>query len=100
MRAARGEVDGLVVPRSRPVEAPDAVDRPWRGEKAERGIEAEDQPRRIARSDAGERRRQQRRGIGGMRLGNGVDWREVGVLVTRSYRLTAPKRIAALLSEA
>src|SRR5260370_37892120 len=36
----------------------------------------------------------------GMRLGNGVDWREVGVLVTRSYRLTAPKRISALLSEA
>jgi len=35
----------------------------------------------------------------GMRLGNGVDWREVAVLVTRSYRLTAPKRIAALLGD-
>jgi hypothetical protein len=36
----------------------------------------------------------------GVRLGPGVDWREVGVLVTRSYRLTAPKRLAATLSEA
>jgi predicted DNA-binding protein (MmcQ/YjbR family) len=35
----------------------------------------------------------------GMRLGSGVDWREVAVLATRSYRLTAPKRIAALLGE-
>ena len=31
----------------------------------------------------------------GMRLGKGVDWREVETLVTRSYRLTAPKRLAA-----
>ena len=31
----------------------------------------------------------------GMRLGKGVDWREVDALVTRSYRLTAPKRLAA-----
>ncbi|HKW52908.1 MAG TPA: MmcQ/YjbR family DNA-binding protein [Stellaceae bacterium] len=36
------------------------------------------------------------RGWVGMRLGKGVDWREVDVLVTRSYRLTAPKRLAAL----
>ena len=36
----------------------------------------------------------------GMRLGRGVDWREVAVLVTRSFRLTAPKRVAALLTEA
>ncbi|HJT08828.1 MAG TPA: MmcQ/YjbR family DNA-binding protein [Stellaceae bacterium] len=35
----------------------------------------------------------------GMRLGKGVDWREVDTLVTRSYRLTAPKRLAALVSE-
>jgi hypothetical protein len=35
----------------------------------------------------------------GMRLGSGVDWREVAVLVTRSYRLTAPKRIAAVLGD-
>ena len=34
----------------------------------------------------------------GMRLGKGVDWREVGALVTRSYRLTAPKRLAALVA--
>lgn len=31
----------------------------------------------------------------GMRLGKGVDWREVETLVMRSYRLTAPKRLAA-----
>ena len=36
----------------------------------------------------------------GMRLGKGVDWREVVALVTRSYRLTAPKRVAALLGGA
>jgi len=34
----------------------------------------------------------------GMRLGKGVDWREVDALVTRSYRLTAPKRLAALVA--
>jgi hypothetical protein len=34
----------------------------------------------------------------GMRLGRGVDWREVDALVTRSYRLTAPKRLAALVA--
>ncbi len=33
----------------------------------------------------------------GMRLGRGVDWREVDGLVRRSYRMTAPKRLAALL---
>ena len=32
----------------------------------------------------------------GMRLGKGVDWREVDTLVTRSYRLIAPKRLVAL----
>jgi predicted DNA-binding protein (MmcQ/YjbR family) len=36
----------------------------------------------------------------GMRLGRGVDWREVATLVEHSYRLTAPKRVAALLGEA
>ena len=36
----------------------------------------------------------------GMRLGKGVDWREVDTLVTRSYRLTAPKRLAALIAGA
>src|SRR5258708_38748410 len=35
--AARGEVDGLVARRSRPVEAPDAVDRACGGEKGLRG---------------------------------------------------------------
>ena len=34
----------------------------------------------------------------GMRLGKGVDWRDVDALVTRSYRLTAPKRLAALVA--
>ena len=34
----------------------------------------------------------------GMRLGKGVDWREVDALVVRSYRLTAPKRLAALVT--
>jgi hypothetical protein len=34
----------------------------------------------------------------GMRLGKGVNWREVDALVTRSYRLTAPKRLAALVA--
>ncbi|HEX7970046.1 MAG TPA: MmcQ/YjbR family DNA-binding protein [Stellaceae bacterium] len=34
----------------------------------------------------------------GMRLGVGVDWREVDELVRRSYRMTAPKRLAALLA--
>jgi predicted DNA-binding protein (MmcQ/YjbR family) len=35
----------------------------------------------------------------GMRLGTGVDWREVGVLVKRSYSLTAPKKLLATLVE-
>jgi predicted DNA-binding protein (MmcQ/YjbR family) len=30
----------------------------------------------------------------GMRLDKRVDWREVALVVTRSYRLTAPKRLA------
>src|SRR5260221_14590123 len=29
----------------------------------------------------------------GLRLGNGVDWREGGVLVTRAYRLTPPQPV-------
>ncbi len=33
----------------------------------------------------------------GMWLDRGVDWREVAVVVTRSYRLTAPRRLAAAL---
>jgi predicted DNA-binding protein (MmcQ/YjbR family) len=34
----------------------------------------------------------------GMRLDQRVDWREVAALVTRSYRLTAPKKLAARLA--
>jgi len=33
----------------------------------------------------------------GMRLDNGPDWDEVATLVKRSYRLTAPKKLAALI---
>jgi hypothetical protein len=37
----------------------------------------------------------------GMRLDGKVDWREVALLVTRSYRMTAPKRLVQrLLAEA
>ena len=35
------------------------------------------------------------RGWVGMRLDNGPDWDEVAAVVRRSYRLTAPKRLAA-----
>jgi predicted DNA-binding protein (MmcQ/YjbR family) len=35
----------------------------------------------------------------GMRLDRRPDWREVAVVVQRSYRLTAPKRLAALIAE-
>jgi predicted DNA-binding protein (MmcQ/YjbR family) len=35
----------------------------------------------------------------GMRLDGGPDWGEVALLVRRSYRLTAPKRLAVLLVE-
>ena len=31
----------------------------------------------------------------GMRLDQQVDWREVALVVTRSYRMTAPKRLVA-----
>ncbi len=31
----------------------------------------------------------------GMRLDRGPEWREVAILVSRSYRLVAPKRLAA-----
>ena len=33
----------------------------------------------------------------GMRLDSGPDWDEVAALVRRSYRLIAPKRLAALI---
>ncbi|GJD68584.1 MmcQ/YjbR family DNA-binding protein [Methylobacterium gnaphalii] len=36
----------------------------------------------------------------GMRLDDGVDWAEVEALVTRSYRLIAPKRLAAKVPQA
>jgi predicted DNA-binding protein (MmcQ/YjbR family) len=35
----------------------------------------------------------------GMRLDGGPDWDEVALLVRRSYRLTAPKRLAVLVAE-
>ena len=34
----------------------------------------------------------------GMRLDKRVDWREVALLVVRSYRMTAPKRLVQKLS--
>src|SRR5262249_41984398 len=39
------------------------------------------------------------RGWAGMRLDRGPDWDEVAVLVRRSYRLTAPRRLAVLVGE-
>ena len=33
----------------------------------------------------------------GMRIDDGPDWAEVELLVRRSYRMTAPKRLAALV---
>jgi len=33
----------------------------------------------------------------GVRLDNGPDWEEVAALIRRSYRLIAPKRLAALV---
>ncbi|GLS45399.1 MmcQ/YjbR family DNA-binding protein [Methylobacterium brachythecii] len=35
----------------------------------------------------------------GMRLDDGADWAEVEALVTRSFRLIAPKRLAAKLQQ-
>jgi hypothetical protein len=35
----------------------------------------------------------------GFRLDRGTDWDEVAVLIRRSYRMTAPKRLAALVAE-
>jgi predicted DNA-binding protein (MmcQ/YjbR family) len=35
-----------------------------------------------------------------MYLDRRVDWHEVAAIVTRSYRLTAPKRLARQLAEA
>ena len=34
----------------------------------------------------------------GVRLGRGVDWSEVDALIRRSYRMTAPKRLAVLVA--
>jgi hypothetical protein len=39
------------------------------------------------------------RGWIGFRLDAGTDWREVETLVRRSYRMTAPKRLAVLVPE-
>jgi predicted DNA-binding protein (MmcQ/YjbR family) len=36
----------------------------------------------------------------GMWLDDGVDWEEVAFIVNRSYRMTAPKKLAALVPEA
>ena len=36
----------------------------------------------------------------GLVLGRGTDWEEVAALVRRSWRMTAPKRVAATLGEA
>ena len=36
----------------------------------------------------------------GVRLDAGPDWGEVAALVERSYRMTAPKRLAALIGDA
>jgi len=38
------------------------------------------------------------RGWIGMRLDRNPDWKEVATLVTRSYRLIAPKRLVALIA--
>jgi predicted DNA-binding protein (MmcQ/YjbR family) len=35
----------------------------------------------------------------GMRLDRGVDWREVHAMVERSYRMTAPRKLARRLEE-
>lgn len=35
----------------------------------------------------------------GMWLDDGVDWEEVAFIVNRSYRMTAPKKLAALVPE-
>jgi hypothetical protein len=35
----------------------------------------------------------------GFRLDRGTDWGEVNALIRRSYRMTAPKRLAALVPE-
>src|SRR5687767_6617506 len=40
-----------------------------------------------------------RRGWVGMRLNRNPDWAEVALLVKRSYRLIAPKRLSALIQE-
>ncbi len=39
------------------------------------------------------------RGWIGFRLDGGPDWAEVEALLRRSYRMTAPKRLAALVPE-
>ena len=35
----------------------------------------------------------------GFRMGRGTDWDEVTALIQRSYRMTAPKRLAVLVPE-
>ena len=35
----------------------------------------------------------------GFRLDHGTDWDEVAALIRRSYRMTAPKRLAVLIAE-
>jgi hypothetical protein len=35
----------------------------------------------------------------GIRLDGGADWNEIEALIRRSYRLTAPKRLAVLVTE-
>jgi hypothetical protein len=39
------------------------------------------------------------RGWIGFRLDHGTDWDEVAALIRRSYRMTAPKRLAVLVAE-
>jgi hypothetical protein len=39
------------------------------------------------------------RGWIGLRLDRGTDWREVEALIRRSYRMTAPKKLAVLVPE-
>jgi hypothetical protein len=41
-----------------------------------------------------------KRGWIGFRLDHATDWAEVEALLRRSYRMTAPKRLAALVPEA
>ena len=40
-----------------------------------------------------------RNGWIGVRLGDAPDWAEIATLLRRSYRMTAPKRLASLVTE-